>query len=167
MIVLSQDKYTKNLDFVAKESVSNLETWKKIAKTRIGQLNWLAGQIRPDLAFCVNNLNSVSGEFSSENLSCLNKVIKHAKCQFLPIKFPSDLNFNDIRVICFSDASFGNVKNGGSQGGYIIFVADKWGKCAPVSWSSKRVVKSTLAVETLALKVWTQLYSSDSYYLRF
>ena len=54
----------------------------------------------------------------------------------------------------FSDASFGNVKNGGSQGGFIIFLSDETNSVTPLSWSSKRlkrVVRSTMAAETLAL----------------
>ena len=56
----------------------------------------------------------------------------------------------------FSDASFQNLPDGGSQGGHIIFLADeKLSRCHILSWSSKkvrRVVKSTLAAKTLALQ---------------
>ena len=51
------------------------------------------------------------------------------------------------------DASFGNLPDGGTQGGYIIFLANEKGKVIPI-WNSKkirRVVRSTLAGETLAM----------------
>ena len=41
-----------------------------------------------------------------------------------------------------------------SQGGYIIFLCDKFSKSVPLAWNStrlKRVTRSTLAAETLAL----------------
>ena len=81
-------------------------------------------------------------------------MIKHAKCEHIDIRFPSTMKLETLQVVCFIDASFGNVKNGGSQGGCIIFVTDNSGVCALLSWSSKRlrrVVKSTLAAENLAL----------------
>ena len=54
----------------------------------------------------------------------------------------------------FSDAAFGNLKNGGSQGGHLIFLVGENNKCNLLGWQSKklkRVVRSTLAAETLAL----------------
>ena len=52
----------------------------------------------------------------------------------------------------FADASYRNLKNGGSQGGYIIFSFDGEHAVA-LSWSShqlNRVALSTLCAETLA-----------------
>ena len=56
--------------------------------------------------------------------------------------------------MCFSDDSFANLKSGSSQGGFIIFMCGS-GKYASIAWKSnklKRVVKSTLSAETLALE---------------
>ena len=55
--------------------------------------------------------------------------------------------------MCFSDAAFANLKNGGSQGAFIIFLYEN--KYAPIAWTSrklKQVAKSTLPAETLALE---------------
>ena len=54
----------------------------------------------------------------------------------------------------YTDASLGNLDDGGTQGGYIIFLANEEGDIVPICWSSKkvhRVVRSTLAGETLAM----------------
>ena len=56
----------------------------------------------------------------------------------------------------FSDASLGNSSDGGStQGGYFICLQDEGNdNIVPLSWTSKklkRVARSTLAAETLAL----------------
>ena len=53
----------------------------------------------------------------------------------------------------YTDASFGNLNNGGSQGGFVILLTDDNHKCL-ATWRSlklRRVVKSTFAAETLAL----------------
>ena len=63
-------------------------------------------------------------------------------------------NFEQLTIECYSDASFGNLPGGGSQGGYIILLSDSDGNRCPMSWRShkvRRVVRSTLAAETLAL----------------
>ena len=53
-----------------------------------------------------------------------------------------------------SDASYGNLQGGGSQGGYVVSLVDSSDRKCLLSWQSrkvKRVVTSTLAAETLAL----------------
>ena len=60
----------------------------------------------------------------------------------------------DCQLECFSDTAFANLSDNGSQGAFIIFLRDKKGLCCPLYWESRkirRVVKSTLAAETLAL----------------
>ena len=54
-------------------------------------------------------------------------------------------------MICFSDASFANLKVNSSQRGFIIFLYRNKKLFSPIAWKSfkfKRVVKSTLAAET-------------------
>ena len=52
------------------------------------------------------------------------------------------------------DANFNNLQNGESQGGFPVFLSDKFNNIAPIAWSStnlKCVARSTLAAETLTL----------------
>ena len=54
----------------------------------------------------------------------------------------------------FTDASFKNLPDGGSQEGHIIFLANLHNKCCPLIWNSskvKSVVSPILAAEALAL----------------
>ena len=54
----------------------------------------------------------------------------------------------------YSDASYANLPDGGSQGGHLVFLSDANELCCPMAWHStriRRVVRSTLAAETLAL----------------
>ena len=59
-----------------------------------------------------------------------------------------------LQIKVFAAASYNNLPNGGSQGGQIVFLCDNHQNCCPLYWNSakiKRVVKSTMAAETLSL----------------
>ena len=54
----------------------------------------------------------------------------------------------------YADASHGNLPDGGSQLGYLIFLVGENKKCSILNWQSKRikhVSRSSLAAETLPL----------------
>ena len=56
-------------------------------------------------------------------------------------------------MVTYSDASYNNLPDGGSQGSYIVFLSDGINS-APIRWHSGRIkksVRSTLAAETVAL----------------
>ena len=64
------------------------------------------------------------------------------------------MNLESLQLLLYSDASFNNLPDGGSQGGYIVFLCDKFSNSALIAWNStrlKRVTRSILAAETLAL----------------
>ena len=120
----------------------------------IGQLNWLSTQTRPDISFEVCRLSSVFDQATVDDLICANKIVRKLKATPVKIFFSRLRDVSDCSVECYSDAAFGNLSNGGSQGGYVIFITDSDGNRCVVTWQSKRikrVVKSTLAAETLAL----------------
>ena len=57
-------------------------------------------------------------------------------------------------MVVFSDSSLGNLPDGGTQGGHLVMIMGKDGCFCPLTWQSKRirrVVRSTLAGETLAM----------------
>jgi hypothetical protein len=59
-----------------------------------------------------------------------------------------------IHLLAYCDASYGNLSDGSSQGGYVIFLADERGYSSPICWSSRklrRVCRSTLTAETMAM----------------
>ena len=69
--------------------------------------------------------------------------------------YPNLGNVEHCSIICFSDAAFVNLKNGSSQGGFIIFLCKSDKNYAPILWKSRKiqqVVRSTLAAETLAME---------------
>ena len=69
------------------------------------------------------------------------------------LTFPS-IHLESTKIVTFFDASFHNLSDGYSQGGHVVFTADKFNISCSVSWKStkvRRVARSTLAVETLGL----------------
>ena len=104
------------------------------------------------MSFDVSVLSSNLRNATVADIMSVNKIIRKVKNSRCCILF-GKLDLSSVVVRCYSDASFNNLPNGGSQGGYIIFLEDNKGRCCPVEWRSnkiKRVVRSALAAESLA-----------------
>ena len=158
-IYLSQNKYTKDIQEIEVDA-SRLsdpnqpvnEEEKTALRSVIGQLNWLATQTRPDLSYDVCDLSTSLKDATVSMISRANRVIRKAKLQDVCLHFPK-MNLDDLSFTCFADASLGNVDGGSSQGGTYIEVTSGTYHC-PIDWQSKkirRVAKSTLAAETIAM----------------
>merc|ERR1712055_588828 len=88
-----------------------------------------------------------------KDLIAANKLVKFVKSTQTEILFPKFNSLKKVYLKVYTDASFKNLVNGNSQGGHIVFLTDGYNSC-PLVWKSakiKRVVKSTVAAETLAL----------------
>ena len=120
----------------------------------VGQLNWVATQTRPDILFDVCDLSSRYKTAVVADLVRVNKVLTYLKHDQVKVKIPKLENIDGCSLHCYTDASFANHPDGSSQVGLIIFLASSDGNRCPIYWQSKkarRVVKSTLAAETMAL----------------
>ena len=131
-------------------------TQQEIKKFRIlsGQLNWLASQCRPDLSFSSCHVACSIKEGKVKDAKHANKVMRRAKGVAYHISYQDLGDHHNWRIVGFSDASWGNLGEGGSQGGYLIFIVGAEGTANLVSWQSRRlrrVARSTIAAETLAL----------------
>ena len=118
----------------------------------VGQIHWSVHMSRPDMAFHGCDLGTVQTKPKLSDLKRANKYLRDMKSDKVSLKFRC-LDLSSIELITYADASYGNLPNGGSQGGYIIFLCDKYGRCSPISWCSrriKRVARSTLSAETQA-----------------
>ena len=159
-VILHQDNYVDNLTnislpkerLIQKESPLS-ENEKQLLRSKIGQILWIAKQSRPDVLFDVCVLASSVKDAKVKDILQVNKLVSRIKSNPVSLKFPN-LGEKPPTLVIFSDASFGNLPNGGSQGGYIMLLVGENGTFSPISWNSKRihrVVRSTLAAETLAM----------------
>ena len=158
-IILHQHKYIQEIQQIVIDSkksmhdILNGDEMKKL-QTLVGQLSWTAIQTRGDIAFETCQIGSNIKNATVSDVKKANKCVKKLRNEEIKLLFPSIGNIKKAMLCAYSDASFNNLPNGGSQGGFIIFMVSENGKYAPLCWSSRkirRVVKSTLAAETLSL----------------
>ena len=123
-------------------------------RSLVGQLGWLCSNSRPDLSYDVLELSCKVNNPTIGDVIDANKCLKKAGIFENSIYFPKLNDLTNCKLLVYSDASHGNLPNGvSSAGGFIIFIGDNEGNVCPLYWESKkirRVVKSTLAAETLA-----------------
>ena len=142
---------------VARSSIKSSELSeqeKREFRSVIGQLNWIATNSRPDISFEVSELSASFKNACIADLLRLNKLVKWIQQESYRIAFRALKSLEGCTLECYSDASFANLNDSSSQGGFVIFMQDSRGVRCPVQWQSRkvrRVVKSTLAAETLAL----------------
>ena len=108
---------------------------------------------RPDISFSVCEASTKFKQVTIADVIYVNKIIRNVKNFNHVIKFPQ-LNLENLKLQLFTNASYNNLPNGGSQGGQIIFLTDDKNNTCPFYWNSsriKRVVRSTISAETLSL----------------
>ena len=156
-ITVSQNNYIKSIREIklsSNENVHRVLNKEEVHSTRraIGQLNWAAGISRPDICFDVSICSStINNEATVKDAIEINKIIRRIKSDNIEILIPC-LDIDSLELKSFCDSSFNNLSKGGSQGAHIVFLCDNTNSC-PLQWCSnriKRVVRSTLAAETLA-----------------
>ena len=94
-------------------------------KTVIGQLGWFTSQTGPDLAFETCTLRSTSKNATVNEIIQANKILEKAQKENLILRFSLKGNIKNFKIIRLNDASFGNLSDGSSQGGYKIYLV-KW-----------------------------------------
>ena len=88
-----------------------------------------------------------------QDLLTANKNIRKMKCESVTMKFSNLGDISSCNIVIYSDASLGNLRDGGSRAGFLVFLEGEHKKFSLVYWQpskEKRVVKSTLAAECLA-----------------
>ena len=160
-IQIHQDEYIKEVRPVditreRKLELGNSLSSKETRQLRgiAGQLNWVSSQTRPDIAYSACETSVAVKNPTVRDLVQANKHVKKLHAESVCLRI-TKICLSSARIVCYTDASFANLRDGASQGGYIIFLVGKDGKYSPLTWKSKklkRVVKSTLSAETLALE---------------
>ena len=160
-IILNQKDYVKELQKIeiqderSKQTNDELnETEKHQLRSVIGQLNWLCTQTRPDISFGTCQASITYKDSTIKTIIAVNKTIRKLQNEEFDLKFVDLGDLRKCKFLVFSDASYRNLLDGGSQGGYIIFLANNDNKVIPIQWQSRRIrriVRSTLAAECLSL----------------
>ena len=118
----------------------------------LGKLNWVAEMTRPEISSFVCETSTHVKDATVSDLIVANKVAKFIQNTTTYIRTPT-FDIESLNIKLYSDASFSNLPNSGSQG-FIILLSDKYNNLTTIAWSSiklKRVARSTIAAETLAL----------------
>ena len=122
-------------------------------RNAVGQLNWVAGILRLDISFPMCEASTKFKNAAMKDVLYVNMIIKNAESTNYGITFPQ-LSMEDLKLQLLTDASSNNLPNGGSQAGQVLFLTDDKSNTCPLYWDSskiKRVVRSTIAAETLYL----------------
>ena len=158
-IELNQTDYLKSmkLDLLPRETMKNKDRFVdkeeiSLFKQGVGQLGWLSSVSKPDASFAYCTLSVVQASPQVKDFNLYRKCVKDLQNREWKIAIGS-IDVENVRICVFCDASFANLANGASQIGYIVFMYDAQGNCAPLTWASKkarRVARSTLAAEALS-----------------
>ena len=120
----------------------------------VGALQWLIAGTRPDLCFETLIHSCKLKKAFKEDLNQCSRTVRRAK-EEVQLIFPDLGPCNKWYLIVFTDASFANLPDKVSSCfAYIVLLIGADGRCCPISWKAnkiKRVCRSTLAAETMAL----------------
>ena len=118
----------------------------------VGQLNWAARQGRYDLAFVASLIQQLAGQGKAEALKWLNSDLELTVRKF-------NCELDELLVVLVSDAAFGAMPLGGSQGGTMVLFTDpsvlyeQGPVCIMEAASTKiqRVVRCSMSAEVSSL----------------
>ena len=140
LTVFNDDKYSLN------------KNEKSILQTKIGQFQWVCNQTRSDISFDMSMLASSLNNTTVSEIKLCNKIISKIKNK-ITLKYKKLVN--NLELFLYTDASFGNLKDGGSQGAYLVFLLEESDNCNLITWQSKRlkrIQRSSLAAKTIAVR---------------
>ncbi|KAK9523757.1 hypothetical protein VZT92_017657 [Zoarces viviparus] len=160
-IQVQQSIYIKNLQPIpvdpnraTQREAPLTDTETDMLKSKIGQILWVARQSRPDIMCDISILASSVKHATVQTLHSANKLVRKLKSEEVILRFQYLGRDSSLKLVVFSDSSMGNLPDGGTQGGHLVMLMGENGRFSPICWQSKRirrVVRSTLAGETLAL----------------
>ena len=159
-IFVDQDCYIQELKEVAvdldrskliDERLNDNE--KQNLRSVCGQLLWATGQTRPDVSYSSCRAGNSGNSATVRSLLEVNRSVKRLKNENVRLIFPNLGKPENLCVIVYADASHASLPNGGSHGGWLVFVSGNK-RVALVEWCSKkleRITKSPIASEASAL----------------
>ena len=127
-IIIQMDDYAQRVQEppVRPSSMVNptlLSNEKKWIGTICGQLNWMARQCRADLMFGVSRVQQLAGIGDPVALTELKILVERVKESKKHVFRPLGCKMKEMVVLGVSDASFGGMPRGRSQGGTVLVFA--------------------------------------------
>ncbi len=166
-VIMNQTHYLAQLEPIKIEKTrgdgrndESLATELEITDYRsvVSGMSWVA--LTSPLAMSVASLlQAALPKPTMRDLKKVNAALEDLKAKYTPLWLRGDLNLNEVRLLGIGDSSLGNIGGKYTQGGYLIFLVEQdvnslGGKMILVGYraaKSKRVARSTLAGETLAM----------------
>ena len=99
----------------------------------VGQLIWVAFQMRQGVGFDVCQLSARTRWAKVKDILEASKFIKRLHSLTYSLFYSMLRDKEDLVIECYSDDSSTNLRDDGSQGGYILFLADRNGKRSVIS----------------------------------
>lgn len=162
-VYLDMSDYCKNVEIyalsparLAQKRTLPLLTAEELTMYRsmVGSINWIVHGTRPDMFFELIELSTRCKTATVDDFCTAAKTLKKLTVDEGHLFFPKLDVKNSWYFIVYTDASLANLSDGvSSTFSYIVFLASGH-YCSPISWRAgkiKRVVRSTLAAETMAL----------------
>ena len=120
-------------------------------RSLLGALQWHANSTRPDLSFGVSKLLGETNSLTVKHCTLANKLLRKAKASD-PAVIRCKRLMNSLQLNVYTDASFANLRDMGSQRGCIGFIGDgnTFNLLEYKSNKIKKICRSTFAAELLA-----------------
>ena len=161
-IELTQTSFTERIDLnkykplLAAGPANDLvmpELFQKLYRSMIGTIGWCTQVSRPDKAAHATLLSMKLGKASYADAKAAYRVIKNMKESPQTIRFSNLGNLQDIKIVSWSDSSYGKFIPGQTINGIVTFAQGKNGLANILDWTSHKLavpVTSPLAGEAEA-----------------
>ena len=119
-ITIDQIIYVENLKPV--NHIYNKTDTKDLLQSHIEKLLWMSSQTRPGIAFDVCQLGTNFKNSREQDVKYANKVITYLKQDPAQIIYKQLGKDENLKLVVYADPSHGNLPDGGSQLGYLIYL---------------------------------------------
>ena len=142
-IEVSMEEYAQSIEEIkeirkAKNDEALTKTEYRVFRKYAGKIQWLAENVRPDLAIIGLNMSMKSKGATIGDLKKVNQIVKKVKSKESTVKFRKIGTKEDLKIYGLGDASY--KCDSKSVGGNLILLGNrKSHKAAPIYWKTKTI----------------------------
>ena len=162
-IVMNQDNYIDSIELIDLSRFAWMsnddildESGQALFRSKVGALNWLSVQTRPDIACEVTELSTCFKKATVRNFKEVNTCIKMVKSEKVNVVYPKLGHVTGWKIMTFGNGAHANLPDKVSgSGGHIVFVVDENRRSCSLIWASnkiQRVVRSSLSAEATTMQ---------------